>query len=139
MDRNVVPGSPTEGSPSITLDYHYCGEPKIQPHFSINCGNWIETVYRLFSYDGGNSWDYSGDSESVGSRSPALTGTFSDYHDDDQSLGSVHYWGCPMFGGNVRSAGFDVTGFGIFHDWKMSGPYYNNYADPRVGSRLSKN
>lgn len=29
-----------------------------------------------------------------------------------------------------------VTGTtsGLFHDWKMSGPHYNNYADIRVGS-----
>ena len=59
---------------------------------------------------------------------------FLNYHSDDQSLSSVHYWGCPMFG-NFKEDKFVVTTFGLFHDWKMSGPHYNNYADSRVGSR----
>lgn len=27
--------------------------------------------------------------------------------------------------------------YGLFHDWKMSGPHYNNYADIRVGSPIT--
>ena len=42
-----------------------------------------------------------------------------------------------MFGSNVRSAGYDDTDYGIFHDWKMSGYHYNDYADPRVGSPIT--
>ena len=26
---------------------------------------------------------------------------------------------------------------GLYHDWKMSGSYYNNYADYRVGSPIT--
>ena len=43
-----------------------------------------------------------------------------------------------MFGCHFN--GIDtVTGTtpGLFHDWKMSGSYYNNYADPRVGSPIT--
>lgn len=30
------------------------------------------------------------------------------------------------------------TTTGLFHDWKMSGPYYNDYADHRVGSPITE-
>ena len=42
-----------------------------------------------------------------------------------------------MFGSIVRTAGYVDTAYGIFHEWKMSGPHYNNYADPRVGSPIT--
>lgn len=30
-----------------------------------------------------------------------------------------------------------ATAIGLFHDWKMSGVVYNDYADPRVGSPIT--
>ena len=30
-----------------------------------------------------------------------------------------------------------ATAIGLFHDWKMSGVAYNNYADSRVGSPIT--
>lgn len=42
-----------------------------------------------------------------------------------------------MFGGNVSNAGYAATYYGIFDDWKMSGRYYNDYADIRVGSPIN--
>ena len=66
---------------------------------------------------------------------------FLNYHDDDQRVGSQHYWGCPMSGASVVGSNHvrSPDGIGLFVNWKMSGVAYNNYADSRVGSRLSKN
>ena len=39
--------------------------------------------------------------------------------------------------GCIFDAAYLDTGIGLFHDWKMSGVAYNNYADYRVGSPIT--
>lgn len=59
------------------------------------------------------------------------------YHVDDQNGGVMEVWGCIMVGleaSYTPSMGRSIDSCGLFHDWKMSGRYYNNYADSRVGS-----
>lgn len=43
-----------------------------------------------------------------------------------------------MFGSIFYTSGRVDTSYGLFHDWKMSGSYYNNYADYRVGSQTTQ-
>ena len=42
-----------------------------------------------------------------------------------------------MSGGFFNDVWYGATGFGIFLNWKMSGPHYNDYADSRVGSPIT--
>ena len=54
------------------------------------------------------------------------------YHLDDQDEYGQNVWGSMMAGLFV---GTYIPNFsGLYHDWKMSGTFYNNYADYRVGS-----
>jgi len=39
--------------------------------------------------------------------------------------------------GGFYGVAYVATAIGLFHDWKMSGVAYNDYADPRVGSPIT--
>ena len=61
------------------------------------------------------------------------------YHVDDQDDYGQNVWGCTLCGAGTVGSNHvrPPIGIGLFVDWKMSGSYYNNYADYRVGSPIT--
>lgn len=61
------------------------------------------------------------------------------YHVDDQDDYGQNVWGCTLCGAGTVGSNHvrPPVGIGLFVDWKMSGSYYNNYADYRVGSPIT--